>query len=220
MTRARMTGALAVAAALSSLGCSDKATAPPPLLGAPSSPEYVALQATDVPPNLVRCGYTGPMADYLEGIKRLSEKAYGSISSTWAALQGVGATAAYVAVYSETAEACDVWVTGGEGGPVRGGSRVVSTVVVQFPDLAVAEAAYRADIFKQSALQEQTGLRVLVGSATGLSPNAVIGANEEANPSVHQAVWQKGPFNVFFTSRNLTRPEFTSASNLTSRRIP
>jgi len=203
------------AVAVAIVGCSNGTTPPPAaLIGAPSTAEYAALQAGDVPKGLVRCAYSGPMTSYLEGIKRLSEKAYGNISATWAALQAAGAAEGYVAVYSGTAGACDVWVAGEDGIHVRGGSRVVSTVVVKFPETATAEAAYAADIFKQSALQDKPGLQVLVGSATGLSSNSIVGANEAANPAVHQAVWQNGPFNVFLTGRNLTRPEFTSASSL------
>lgn len=219
MTPAKRRAAVAVAAIILVSGC-EKASSPsaPDLVGAPSTPEYVAVQAGDVPPGLVRCRYSGTMSDYLEQIKGRSEKGFASISSTWAALQASGGTEGYVAVYAETEGACEVWVTGEGGSHVRGGSRVVSAVVVKFPDAAVAESAYKADIFKQSALNGRPGLRVLVGSATGLGPNAIVGADEAANPAVHQAVWQNGNFNVFFTSRNLTRPEFTSATSLANRR--
>lgn len=220
MTATRRAMGLALAAAALAGGCSSTAApAPSALVGAPSTAEYVALQASDVPPGLVRCGYSGPMAAYLDGVARLDSKAFDSVTATWVALWEAGGAEAYVAVYAETAGACDVWITGEEGSYVRGGSRVVSTVVVKFQDPVAAEAAYTADLFKQSALQSGPGRTVVTGSATGLGSNAVVATEEAANPAVHQAVWQNGPFNVFFNGRNLTRPEFSSASSLTNRRI-
>ena len=210
---------VAASVVLAFLGCGGGAEPKPPeLTGAPSTPERVAVQASDVPAGLQRCDYSAPMAAYIDGIGKLNSNASASISETWMVLQAAGAVAGYIAVYAETPAGCEQWITGKDGNYVTGASRVVSTVVVKFEDPEAAGAAYRADLFKQSALAGQPGLRVLVGSATGLSPNSVIGAAEETQPSVHRAIWQQGSFNIFFNSRNLTRAEFTAATSSENRR--
>lgn len=209
-----------VSVLLALAGCGSGAEDPraPQLTGAPSSPERVALQASDLPSELQRCDYSAPIAAYIENVDRLSSGASASIAETWTALKATGAVEGYIAVFAETPAACERWITGKDGSYVIGGSRVVSTVVIRFNGPAEADASYRADVFKQSTLKEQPGLRVLAGTATGLSPNSVIGAAEETQPSVHRAVWQQGAFNLFFNSRNLTRAEFTAAIASENRR--
>lgn len=188
------------------------------LLGPKDSPEYAAAQARDLPPGLVRCDYSGPIPRYAENLRAIGVDPK-AIEGTWNQLREKGATDSFITVYTDTPEACQVWVKGGPEGHVHAGSRIVSTVVAKFPDEATAQVAYAADVFGQSKLVGQQGLRVQSGNATKLGINSVVGANEAANPSVHQAVWQAGPFNVFFTSRNLTRPEFEQAITAENARL-
>lgn len=191
---------------------------PPKVLGAPGTTEYVAAQAGDLPAGLKRCDYSGTIPAHIEARKSMKAEA-SSISGTWTELQAAGGKDSFITIYAETPNACTTWITGGPDGHLRGGSRVVTTVVVRFDEPATAEAAYRADIFKQSLLTSENGLRALSGPATKLGQNSATGADETANPTTHQAVWQNGAFNVFFASRNLTRAEFETAIVAENRRI-
>lgn len=200
-------------------GCAENADKETPALsGAPSSPEYAAAQAGDLPVGLHRCDYSGSIPQYVESMRALDVDP-AAIDGTWKKLQDAGGVDSYIAVYTDTAEACRVWVVGSPDGPVHARSRVVSTVVVKFPDVATAEAAYAADIFQQSQLTSAAGRRVLSGPATKLGANSVTGATEDSDPTVHQAVWQAGTYNVFFTARNLTRAEFEKATSTENDRL-
>jgi hypothetical protein len=211
--------AAAVAVAVMLGACSGTETdSVAPILGEVASPEYAAAQAQDLPPGVERCEYSGSIPFYVESMKSLGVDP-AAIDGTWESLQATGAIDSFIAVYADTAEACSVWVKGSATGHVHAGSRIVSTVVVEFADEAGARAGYEADVFKQSQLAGQQGVRVLSGPSTMLGDHSVVSASEAANPTVHQAVWQAGPFNVFFTGRNLTRTEFERATTGQNQRL-
>lgn len=214
-------GALTLVVGLVVAGCSESGEPAGPIPGVASSqPGAVAVRPDDLPVGLRTCGYSGTMEEYLAGIGELNAGARESVGATWQQLQGAGATAGHVAVLAETPGACEVWVTGDEqGSSVQGGSRIVSTVVAGFADPAGAEAAYQADIFKQSLLPSAEGYQVTSGPDTGLGPNSIRGFNESAPSPIHQVVWQRGSFIVFLTSRNLTTPEVEAATTRQDGRI-
>jgi hypothetical protein len=199
-------------------GCSRGAGAPKDkLVGAPATAQYAAAQSSDLPKGMSRCEYSAPIDDYIANIVKMGAKS-DAVTGTWKQLQDAGAVEGYVAVYAEAPDACRSWVVNNAPDSRPTASRIVSTFVVRFRDAPAAEAAFRADIFKQSQLKNAQGLRVLIGQATGLGPYAAVGADESSVPTAHQAVWQKVSFIVLFNGRNLTRAEFEAATSAENRR--
>lgn len=207
--------AVLAGAVLSACGQGETARPAQPAAAAPTA-ESVAAQSGDLPRGLQRCDFSGSMASYLENVEKLSSDTYQSVKATWAQFQGAGATDAQVAIYADTPRACTYSVTGAPPGHEHGMVRVVSSIVVQFNDPTAAEAGYRADIFEQSKLSGGPG--VATGPETGLGPNAVFADATTSKPSSVQAVWQKGAFNIFFTSQNLTIAESRAAASAEDQR--
>lgn len=214
-----MTGwrAFGLAAAVLLVGCGDAEPVVPRLIGAPSTAAYVAAQAADLPEGMARCDYSGPLADFATHVNRPSPVDR-SVEQSWRQQQAAGAIDSYLAVYADTPRICTMWRSGTLFTSAHRSSRAVATFVARFTDSASAQAAYQAGVHGPWTMDARPGPRVLSGAATGLGPNASIRADETTIPTVHHAVWQSGPFHVYFESQELTRGEFQDVISAENRR--
>lgn len=163
----------------------------------------MALQEPDLPAGMERCGYSNAIDDYVSAIEDMGGSGE-SIDGTWGQFRDLGATAAYVSVYSDSPRSCTNWVTGGPMGHAHAGVRTVSSVVVEFVDEAAAQAAHRADVFGQSQLATVAGS--VTGDGSGLGPNSAV-AYDTDGQGTFSAVWQVGRFDVYLLARNLKAAE-------------
>lgn len=215
-----------IAVALVSTACSGRAPTEDVGLGegvssepeGPPTAESVVARPGDLPTGLQLCRDSGSMETYLDNIREISADTYDSVQATWVELQEAGAVDAYIAEYADTQSGCTFLTTGAPKGHEHGGLRTISSTVIEFRDEATAEAAYRADIFEQSTREGQPG--VIMGPDSGLGLNSLVAVIDAPTTTLHQAVWQKGPFNLFLMTQNLSRAEFESAAAAQDARIP
>ena len=205
----RPTLALTVVTALALIttACADSS---PSVRGALSSGE-VAIAADDVPDDLRRCDYSGTVPAYLATIRGMSSENYERSNILWGQILDAGAIEGQMSVYAESSRICRYWITGPPAGSDHDVMRLISSIVIRFPDVATAEAAFAKKIFGQDKVVGAEGFRVEQGDATGLGANSVIAIEGDTPTGAAQAVWQRGPFNVFLATRHLTRPEVDAA---------
>lgn len=171
----------------------------------------VALGKTDVPDDLDLCDYSGSIPEYLANVYEIDRDNHDSISQTWTTLLDKGAVDGHMSVYSESTLVCGYWITGPPAGRDHDVMRLVSSLVVRFPDAAAAEAAFRQNLFAQDKLVGAAGFGVEQGDATDLGPNSIVAIEGTTDTGAAQAVWQAGPFNVFVATRHLTSAEVDAA---------
>lgn len=197
----------AAALAIGSGACSDGS---PSVRGTPAAAE-VALGTNDVPDDLALCDYSGPVPQYLANVRETARDNHEVMTRVWTSLIDAGAVEGHITVHAESPEVCKYWITGAPGGHERDVMRVVSSLVVRFPDAAAAEAAFAKNLFEQDKIAGAEGFRVQQGDATGLGPNSTFAVEGTTVTGAAQAVWQAGPFNLFVTTRHLTEPEVKAA---------
>jgi len=203
---------------LAGCGGGDKPAGPAaaPAAAGPTA-ESVVVKKAELPGELGRCPYSGSMSTYLQRLGEIDAEAQKAAAARWAEYEGAGATDGYVSVHTGLPVACNVLVSGGAAGHGHAHfRRSVTSIVIQFPDAATAEAAYNKDIFKQSQVQGRPGAEV--GAANGLGPTSVVWSNESTwteetpGPKTYQAVWQNGPFYMSVKTENITRAEGHAAA--------
>jgi hypothetical protein len=164
----------------------------------------VAVQSGDLPAGMQKCSVSGDIASFLSSAKSKDPSTYASFKKFWDEAQTNGATAVYIAMYTDSSAHCSA---------LESNTSDISTAdyklginfVVQFKDEASAAKAYTSESIFGFSTASLTGggAPALQGAQTGLSPNAVVLSVAVANISYYVAVWQNKAFMVILAIVNV-----------------
>ena len=164
----------------------------------------VAVQTADLPAGMQKCDLSGDIDSFLNKSKTKDPNTYTSVKSEWDAAQKAGATAAYVAFYSDSTAHCAT-LESNSADISTATYKLVINFVVQFKDEASAATGYKTgSIFGFSAAQLKSGgAPVIEGTQTGLSANSIVLSASISNQSFYVAEWQNKAFMVILAMINI-----------------
>src|SRR3989449_9953617 len=186
-------------ASLAVSGCGGSS----PLAQGPT-PSSVAVQQTDLPNGMVKCDLTGDIDSFLNKEKTADPSTYQSTKSEWDDAKSKGASAAYTAFYTDSADHCaSIKTKGADIGSAT--YKLVVNFVLQFKDESSAAKGYTSEkLFNVSASElRASGQSVVEGTKTGLSANSIVLNAPIANQTYYIAVWQKKTFMVILAILNI-----------------
>jgi hypothetical protein len=197
----------------------------PPAQG-PKGPtaSTVAVQSTDLPTGLVKCEPSGDIDKYIKAEEATDPATAKTTKSDWEDAQKNGATAAYVALYSDTAAQCAVLKKSPTDITATTHPLVVN-FVLQFKDEKSASNGYKSPktIFGFSATElrkSTTGSQsVQEGSKTGLGANSIVLNTSVSTQSFYIALWQNKSFMVFLAILNVDPTASKKAATSENSRI-
>ena len=162
----------------------------------------VAVQSSDLPSGMVRCGLTGSIDDFIKAEQSPDPNTAKTISDYWTDAKANGAKAAYVALYTDSQSRCaDIKNPQTDVGTAT--YKLVVNFVVQFKDEATAQDAYKnKSIFGFSAAQLRTAPTV-EGKDTGLSDNSIVLNQAIGSQSFYIADWQNKTFLIILAVLNV-----------------
>ena len=178
--------------------------------GSPSQPQgptaaSVAVQPSDVPAGITKCDLSGDIQSFIAKEQSPDPSTAQSAKTGWDDARKNGATAAYVALYSDSAAHC----AGLKSNSSDIGSapyRVVVNFVIQFKDEKSAVSAYTGNQkffdFSPSDLRT-SGMATAEGTKTGLTANSIVLDESIANQHFYIAVWQDKAFMVILAMINI-----------------
>jgi len=163
----------------------------------------VAVQPGDLPGGMQKCGVSGDINSFLNASKTKDPNTYTSTKAEWDAAQKAGATAAYVAFYTDSSAHCSS-IESSTSDISSATYKLVVNFVIQFKDEASAAKGYTTEsIFGFSASSlKGGGAPVQEGTATGLSANSIVLSISIANQAFYVAVWQNKAFMVILAVLN------------------
>lgn len=178
------------------------------------------MQPADLPGGVVRCGLSGDMASFLAKEKGADATTYATVKSDWDAARQNGATAAYAALYTDSAAHCAKFGVG-ESNPGAATYQLVINFVLQFKDEASAAGAYADGSFFHFSVADlkSGGAAVVEGIATGLTEHAIERSAVLANQTVFVALWQKKQIVVVLAILNLAPAASQKAAVAENTRI-
>jgi hypothetical protein len=163
----------------------------------------VAAQPSDVPSGMVRCGLSGSIDSFLDQEKTADAATYQSTKSDWDAARSKGATAAFAAIYTDTAAHCDgIKTSGADVGAAT--YKVLVNFVIQFKDESSASKAYSNDSFFGIGAADLSHNQTSVTGVekTGLSANSAVLDTLINKQTYYLAVWQNKSFLVILAVLN------------------
>jgi len=198
--------ALAVLLALVGIAaCGGSAAAP-----APQGPNAasVVVQTADLPGGMVKCDPSGDINKYISAEEASDPTTAKSTKNDWEEAQKNGATAASVALYSDSTAQCAVLKKTSTDITATTHPLIVN-FVVQFKDEKSAISGYKSPkkIFGFSATDLRSNTSgsqsVAEGTKTGLGTNSIVLNTSVSNQSFYIAVWQNKAFMVFLAILNM-----------------
>src|SRR6184192_3266226 len=132
--------------------CSAACGGSSPLVQGPSA-SNVAMQQSDLPSGMVRCDLTGDIDSFLNKEKTADPSTYQSTKTEWDDAKSKGASAAYTAFYTDSADHCAAINT--KGADIGSATyRLVVNFVIQFKDDSSAAKGYTSGkLFNVSAAE-------------------------------------------------------------------
>jgi hypothetical protein len=197
---------------------------PPPQGPKGPTASTIAVQSTDLPTGLVKCEPSGDIDKYIKAEEATDPATAKTTKSDWEDAQKNGATAAYVALYSDTAAQCAVLKKSSSDITATTHPLVVN-FVIQFKDEKGAANGYKSPkkIFGFSAadLRSNTAASQAVteGTKTGLGANSIVLSTSVSNQSFFIAVWQNKAFMVFLAILNVDPTASKKAATSENSRI-
>ena len=166
--------------------------------------QTVSVQPRDLPAGMVRCDLSGDIASFLANEKAADPATYASAKSEWDTAKSNGASAAYAAIYTDSAAHCAQLQSNGAN-PGAATYGLVVNFVIQFKDVAGATAGYASGSFFNFSVADlkSGGAPVTEGSATGLTDNSIIRNASLANQTVFVGIWQNQTFLVILAVLNI-----------------
>lgn len=198
----------ALAALLALIGitaCSGSSPAPSPQ--GPNAASVV-VQTSDLPSGMVKCDPSGDINKYISAEEASDPTTAKSTKNDWEEAQKNGATAASVALYSDSTAQCAVLKKTSTDITATTHPLIVN-FVVQFKDEKSAISGYKSPkkIFGFSATDLRSNTAgsqsVAEGSKTGLGANSIVLNTSVSNQSFYIAVWQNKAFMVFLAILNV-----------------
>ena len=151
-----------------------------------------------------KCDLTGDIDTFLKAAQAKDPNTYATTKAEWDAAKKSGATAAYVAFYTDSAQHC-TQVGSSSSDISTANFKLVVNFVVQFKDEASAAKGYTTEtIFGfSSATLKGGGAPVQEGKATGLGANSIVLSVTVATQSFYVTVWQHKQFMVILVALDL-----------------
>jgi hypothetical protein len=147
-----------------------------------------------------RCDLSGDIDSYLSKAKDKDPGTYASVKGEWDAAKKQGATAAYVAFYTDSAPHC-ASIQSNTADVTAATYKLVVNFALQFKDEASASKGYASEsIFGVSKSSLKGGVE---GTATGLGPNSVVLSTSLGIQSYYVAAWQNKAFIVILLILNI-----------------
>ena len=176
----------------------------------------VAVQPGDLPSGMQRCDLSGDIDSYLSKAKDKDPGTYTSVKAEWDAAKKQGATAAYVAFYTDSAAHC-ASIQSNTADVTAATYKLVVNFAIQFKDEASASKGYANEsIFGVSKSSLKGGVE---GTATGLGPNSVILSTSLGKQSYYVAAWQNKAFIVILLILNMDQPANEKVAGNMNNRI-
>ena len=191
---------LAAVVVLCICGCGGSSNPPHALTAAD-----VAVQPSDVPQGMTKCDVSGGIDTFIKNEQSPDPSTSTSTSKEWSQAQKNGATAAYVAIYTNSAANCSS-IKSSSSTISAATYKLVVNFVIQFKDEKSAEAGFKSDntIFGFSASQlRSAGSAAQEGTATGLTANSIALSQAIANQTFYIAVWQNQAFMIILAILNV-----------------
>ncbi|HEV2477694.1 MAG TPA: hypothetical protein VGX22_14225 [Candidatus Dormibacteraeota bacterium] len=172
---------------------------------APTGPTAatVAVQASDVPKDMIRCDLSGDIQNFIQKEQGPDPSTSKSAANEWSHAQKNGATAAYTAIYTDSKSHCTDFASG-RNDPAAVPYRLVIDFVLQFKDEKSAATTYTNDsIFGVTASSlSASGSSSILGMKSGLTANSVVVSQSLSNQTFYIALWQNKTFDVFLAVLN------------------
>jgi len=205
--------ALVVAGVITVVGCAG----PSPAASGPTV-SSVAVQSSDLPSGMVRCGITGSIDDFVKAVQTPDPNTAKTISDYWTDAKSSGAKAAYVALYTDSQSRCaDIKNPQTDVGTAT--YPLVVNFVIQFKDEATAVDAYKnKSIFGFSAAQLRSAPTV-EGKNTGLTDNSIVLNQAIGGQSFYIADWQNKTFLIILAVLNVDATASKKVSTAENGRI-
>jgi hypothetical protein len=164
----------------------------------------VSVQPGDLPHGMVKCDLSGDVNSFIKKEQTPDPQTAKSTTTEWTDAQNHGATAAYVAIYTDSAPNCSAIKS---STPDIGAAsyKLVVDFVVQFKDDKSAASAYTTgSIFNISQSNFRSpGSQPIEGTKTGLTANSIVLSQTVANQTFYIAMWQNKTFEVILVALNL-----------------
>ena len=173
----------------------------------PSGPTVssVSVQPSDLPKGLTQCDLTGDVDHFVNTEKQPDPAGAKTISDEWALAKKAGATAAFAALYTDSATHCDALKNSGAD-PSAATYKLVINFVVQYKDEKTATAAYSGQdpIFDFNPNEFRgIGGGAVEGTQTGLTQNSIALTQPAGNQLFYIAMWQNKQFVVILVVLNV-----------------
>jgi hypothetical protein len=177
------------------LGCGNPSSSP--AAKASATALNVSVQPGDLPKGMRKCGVSGDIDAYLNRLQAMDPNGYPSSKSDWDSAQKQGATAGYMAFYTDSTAHCTDMNLNISPLTLAGLTYgVVWSFVIQFKDEASAGTGYTSEsIFGFSPSTAKSGPGAIVGTASGLTANSVV--LDDPSDSLYLAYWQSKAFISF-----------------------
>ena len=174
---------------------------------APAGPSAgtIAVQPSDLPKGMTKCDLTGDIERFIAGEQAPDPQAAKTISDDWRQAKKDGATAAYAALYTDSAAHCDaIKASGADLGAAT--YKLVTNFVVQYNDEKTAANVYKGQQpilgFNPNELRTG-GSGVVEGTKSGLSENSIALTQPVGNQLFYIAMWQNKQFVVILAILNV-----------------
>jgi len=176
----------------------------------------VAVQPGDLPAGMPRCDLTGDIASFIQKEQTPDPQAAKTMSADWQDAKKSGASAAYVALYTDSNAHCaGIKTSGADLGAAT--YKLVVNFVVQYKDENSAANAYKSGQpilgFNPAELRGGGG-GVVEGTKTGLTANSIALTQPAGTQLFYIALWQNGPFVVILAVLNV---DANAAKNVATR---
>lgn len=153
---------------------------------------------------MVKCDLSGDINSFIKKEQAPDPQTSKSTSSEWTDAQKNGATAAYVAIYTDSAPNCSA-IKSSNPDISAANYKLVVDFVVQFKDEKSAASVYTSgSIFNISQSNFRSpGSQPIEGTKTGLTANSIVLSQTFANQTYYMAMWQNKTFVVVLIALNL-----------------
>jgi hypothetical protein len=164
----------------------------------------VSAQQSDLPHGVVKCDLSGDIISFIKKEQSPDPQTARSTSTEWADAQKNGATAAYVAIYTDSTANCSA-LKNSASDLSTANYKLVVNFVEQFKDEKSAANAYsNGSIFNISQSNfHSPGSQPIEGTKTGLTANSLALSVAISNQTFYIAMWQNKRFVVILVVLNL-----------------
>jgi hypothetical protein len=177
------------------MGCGNPLSSP--AANASATALSVSVQPGDLPKDMRKCSVSGDIEAYLNRLRAMDPNGYSASRSDWDSAQKQGATAGYMAFYTDSTAHCKDMNFNISPLTLAGLTYgVVWSFVIQFKHEASARKGYtNQSIFGFSPSTAKNGPGAIVGTNSGLTANSVV--LDDPSDSLYLAYWQSQAFISF-----------------------